>query len=112
MGKNLSVIEQNAKTIADLIADPTTPDSLRIQMINKLLESKKKENIFEKMFSERISFGACPKCNHETHWLIPEVDLNKMGYVSHERDSRVKQFTKAEDCPKWEEACMKKRVSV
>ncbi len=109
---NLSIAETNAKTIADLIADPSTPDFLRVQMINKLLESKGKENFFETMFSEKLSYGACPSCSHETHWLVPEVDLNQMGFVSNEVDPRVKQFTTAEDCEKWNESCAKKKVSV
>lgn len=108
----LTVNQENAKKIADMIADPATPDFLRVQMINKLLESKGKENFFETMASEKLSYGACPKCKHETHWLVPEVDLNKMGFISHQIDKRVKQFTTEADCNKWQEACIKKKVTV
>lgn len=103
---------ENAKVIADMIADPDTPDHLRVQMINRLLESKKSENFFSTMFEEKLSFGACPNCNHENHWLIPEDYLNQIGFVTHERDSRVKRTTGPQDCPKWMQACRKRKANV
>ena len=35
-----------------------------------------------------------------------------MGWVSHELDDRVKRVTTATDCPKWQQACKKKKVVV
>lgn len=102
----------NANIIAEMVADPDTPDFLRVQMINKMLESRKSENFFASMFTEKLSFGACPNCQHETHWLIPETDLNQMGWVSHEKDSRVQRTTTEKDCSSWAEACSKKKISV
>ncbi len=102
----------NAEVIAEMIADPDTPDWLRVQMINKILESRKADNFFAAMLAEHLSFGKCPECNHENHWLIPEDDLNQMGWVSHQEDDRVKRMTTIEDCQRWQEACKKKKVSI
>jgi hypothetical protein len=102
----------NAEVLADMVSDPDTPDHLRVRMINKLLEARKSENFFATMMEERLSYGACPNCQHETHWLVPENDLNQMGFVSHELDDRVKRNTTAEECPRWQQACKKKKVTI
>jgi hypothetical protein len=44
--------------------------------------------------------------------LIPEDDLNKKGWVSNERDERVPRTTDEESCPKWQQACKKKKVII
>jgi len=102
----------NAEIIAELVSDPDTPDHLRVQLINKLLESRKSDNFFVTMLEEKLSWGSCPTCNHMTHWLIPENDLNQMGFVSHELDDRVQRMTTAKECPKWQESCKKKKVTI
>jgi hypothetical protein len=113
MKKNEEFLDAaNAEVIADLVADPDTPDFLRVQMINKMLESRKAENFFAAMLSESLSYGACPECGHENHWLIPENDLNQMGWVSCEEDPRVKRMTTVKDCERWQEACAKKRITI
>jgi len=85
MGKNEDFLDAaNADVIADMVSDPDTPDTLRVKMINKLLEARRSDNFFATMMMERLSFGACPECNHENHWLVPEDFLNQIGWVSHE----------------------------
>jgi hypothetical protein len=64
------------------------------------------------MLEEKMSFGGCPECGHENHWLIPEDALNKLGWVTTEKDPDVPEFTNSETCPEWEEACTKKRITV
>lgn len=107
-----SVNAENAKVLAELVIEPTTPEALRIKILNKLLEASEGSSFFRTMFEEKLSFAECPECGHENHWLIPEDELNKMGYVSHERDSRVPRATNSETCTSWEEACAKKKVIV
>ena len=104
--------QASAHTLADLLSDPDTGETLRIKIINKLLQSVKSENFFQTILNEKLSFGKCPKCSHENHWVIPEVEKNKMGWVSHEKDSRIPQFTDKKTCPKWMEGCKKKLISV
>ncbi len=107
-----SLDETNAQVIADMISDPDTPDQLRVSLINKLLDSRKSENFFATMLAERLSYGACPECQHINHWLIPENDLNQMGFISHEEDDRVGRTTTSKDCPRWQEACKKKKITI
>ncbi len=103
---------QNVKVIAQMIADAQTTEHLRVLLINKLLESKGDDNFFPTMFEEKMSFGACPDCGHENHWLIPESDLNKLGWLTSEEDDKVPIQTNADLCSQWAEACIKKKVSV
>jgi hypothetical protein len=107
-----SVNAENAKVLAELVIDPATPEALRIKILNKLLEASEGSSFFRTMFEEKLSYAACPDCGHENHWLIPEDELNKMGYVSHEKDQRVPLSTTSESCQVWEEACAKKKVTI
>ena len=107
-----SLEKDNAEILAELIVDPNTTDALRVQILNKLLDQTDAENFFETITAELLSFGACPECGHENHWLVPEEDLNRLGYVSHEKDRRVKQATTAKDCVKYQQACAKKKVNI
>jgi hypothetical protein len=107
-----SLEKDNAEILAELIVDPNTTDALRVQILNKLLDQTDAENFFETMAAEMLSFGECPECGHENHWLIPEEDLNRLGHVSHEIDERVKRMTTEEDCPNYQEACAKKKVTI
>lgn len=111
--KNFDSLEKdNAKILADLIVDPNTTDALRVNILNKLLDSTAADNFFETIVKEDLSFGACPECGHENHWLVPEEDLNRFGIVTYEVDSRVKRVTTEADCLKWQEACSKKKVTI
>jgi hypothetical protein len=101
----------NAKVMMDLVVDPQTTTHLSVNILNKLLESYEHPNFFVTMFEENMTLGECPECGHQNHWLIPEDDLNQMGYVSHDKDSRVPRHTDAKCCPKYQEACSKKKVS-
>ena len=102
----------NADILADMIADPDTPDHMRVRMIGRLLEAKKSDNFFVKLFEERLSYGKCPYCQHASHWLIPEEELAQIGWISHKQDPRVKRETTSEDCPQWQEACGKKKITI
>jgi hypothetical protein len=103
---------ENAKVLAQIVVEPTTPDSLRVQILNRLAEGLESENFFDTIFAEDLDLGECPDCGHNNHWLIPEDDLNKMGWVSHEEDDRVPRSTSEETCAKWQEACKKKKVTI
>ena len=112
-GKDFDSLEKdNAEILAALIVDPNTSDALRVNILNKLLDSTEADNFFETIVKEDLSFGACPECGHENHWLVPEEDLNRFGVVAYENDSRVKRMTTEEDCSRWQEACAKKKVSI
>ncbi len=102
---------QNANVMADLISDDRTTEDLRVTIITKILESKEGQNFFKTMFEEGLSFGGCPECGHENHWAIPEDSLNQMGWVTSELDSRVLVNTTIEDCPEFQQACAKKRIT-
>lgn len=104
--------EINAKVLADLVADPVTTDQLRVRIIQKLLEGREGNDFFRTIFEENVSYGCCPNCNFETHWAVPEEILNIFGWVSSQKDKRVKQHTSEKDCPEYAEACNKKRITV
>lgn len=104
--------EKNASALASMLVDPQTSEAVRLQIINELNEASKSENFFETMFNEEISLGCCPYCMHKNHWLIPEEDLNQMGWVTSKKDQRVKNQTTHKDCPKFEEACSKKKTTM
>jgi phage FluMu protein Com len=101
-----------AKALADMIVEPTTPELLRVRMINKFIEARSGGNFFATIFREGLSKGECPKCQHVNHWLVPEEELNQMGHVSHEEDERVERMTTADTCPRFQQACKKKKVTV
>lgn len=111
MAKKLETIDEaNAKTLAELVVDPQTTESLRIKILNKLLEKKYDQNFFDLIMTQMLDYGACPHCNYETHWLIPENELNQRGWVSYKKDPRVKRHTKAVDCKVYQECCSKKKT--
>ena len=107
-----SLEKDNAEVLAELIVDPNTPDAIRVSVLNKLLDSTEADNFFQTIASELLSFGACPNCGHENHWAVPEEDLNMLGIVTHETDPRVKRMTTAVDCPRFQQACSKKRINI
>lgn len=103
--------ESNAKVLIELLADPVTSEPVRMQIINDILEQTKDNSFFETMFKELMVFTECPNCSHENHWLIPEDELNVMGYVTSENDIRVLKETDVNVCNKYAEACVKKKVT-
>jgi hypothetical protein len=103
--------EANAQALAEMLMDPKTSAAVRLQIINELNEAAKSATFFEAMFNDELSLGRCPHCAHQTHWSVPEDVLNQFGWVSHEKDPRVKKQTSAVDCPEFQEACGKKRTS-
>ncbi len=108
---DLGFDEANAQVLAEMLVDPKTPESSRLQIINELNESEKHSSFFETMFSGELSWGKCPHCHHENHWLVPEDDLVQMGWVTYEKDDRVPRNTDIRSCPEYAEACIKKGVT-
>jgi len=103
--------EANAAALAEMLGDQATSEKVRLQIINEILESSKNDSFFEKMFNENISLACCPFCKHENHWLIPEDELNQMGWISHEQDENVPKHTSEDSCHDYAEACAKKKVT-
>ncbi len=100
----------NAKTMADLVADPDTPERLRVEIIQKLVAAKKSDNFFQTIYEQKLSFGKCPRCTHEGHWLVPEDELNKFGYVTHEVNAAVPEYTDETTCSRWAQSCKKHKI--
>jgi phage FluMu protein Com len=103
--------EANAAALAEMVADQQTSEPVRLQIINEILEASVNETFFEKMFAEDLSLAKCPHCKHENHWLIPEDDLNQIGWVTSDKDSRVPKHTSEDLCSEYAEACSKKKVT-
>ena len=103
---------KNVKVIAQLVADADTSEALRVKLINALNEASGEDNFFQTMFEGKMSYGECPECSHKNHWLIPETDLNKIDWVTCEQDPEVPENTDKEICTEWEEACIKKKITV
>jgi Zn ribbon nucleic-acid-binding protein len=111
--KKLGNVDQmNSEVLADLIVDSQTPDHLRVQIIQKLLDRREGQDFFKTMLEDGLSFGECPCCGHQNHWAIPEDELNQMGWVSQEKDKEVPEHTNSEICPDFAEACKKKKITV
>ena len=110
--KILALNEANAAVLVELITAPNISESLRIQAMEKLTDSKEDQSFFRTMLEEGLTLGECPKCQHKNHWMVPEEELNQMGYVSHEEDERVLEHTDEETCPEFQQACLKKKVTV
>lgn len=102
----------NAKVLAELLTAPDTPESKRVDIINKLLEAKEQDSFFKLMFEEELSFGSCPCCGHENHWAIPEDDLNQMGWSTPDTDPECDKYPDRETCPEFQEAHYKKKISI
>ena len=109
--KILAMSEANAEVLVQLITGSNISESLRIAAMEKLTESKKDQSFFRTMFDEKLSYGACPHCDHKNHFLIPEEELNQMGYVSKDEDPRVPEHTDIENCPTYQQACLKKKIT-
>ena len=111
MSSNQSLDRENAQVLVELVVDELTPDPQRIEALNKLLESRREQSFFKTMLEARLDHGKCPECSFETNWLIPEAELNQMGMVSSELDTRVKKYTTSTDCPQYQESCSKHKVN-
>ena len=109
--KILAMNEANAAVLVELITGPNISESLRIQAMEKLTGDREGQSFFLTMMEEQLSHGACPRCGHMNHWLIPEDALNEMGYVSHDKDKRVPERTDETNCSRYQQACLKKKVT-
>ncbi|MCW4026129.1 MAG: hypothetical protein NWE76_01430 [Candidatus Bathyarchaeota archaeon] len=110
--KILALNEANAAVLVELITAPNISESLRIQAMEKLTSSKEDQDFFRTLLEEGLTLGECPKCQHKNHWMIPEEELNQMGYVSHDEDERVPEHTDEHSCPEFQQACLKKKVTI
>jgi hypothetical protein len=109
--KVIALDEKNAAVLVELITGSNISETLRIQAMEKLTGSKENNSFFHTMMEEKLSYGVCPHCDHKNHWLIPEDDLNQMGYVSKDEDERVPEHTDAESCEEYQQACLKKKIT-
>ena len=103
---------QNAQALLEMLADPVTPEPVRLQILNDILETTRDNTFFETMFREGLDKGRCPFCQHENYWLTPEEELNIFGHVSAVKDPRVPYHTTKDECPTYEEACLKKKTTI
>jgi hypothetical protein len=101
----------NAAVLAELVTDSLTTESTRVEILNMLSQMGKTDSFFAEMLKLNLSSGECPYCGHNNHWLIPEEELNILGWVSDEQDTRIKRNTTAKDCPRYQQACAKKKVN-
>ncbi len=109
--KILAMDEANAAVLVELITGANISENLRIQAMEKLTASKDNDNFFQTMLEEKLTYGECPHCQHKNHWMIPEEDLNQMGYVSKDEDDRVPETTDAKSCEEFQQACLKKKIT-
>ena len=109
--KILALNEANAAVLVELITGPDISENIRIQAMEKLTDAKENQSFFRTMLEEGLTKGVCPHCDHENHWLIPEEELNQMGYVSKEEDERVPETTDVENCELFQQACLKKKIT-
>ena len=110
--KNLLALDEaNAAVLVELIVGPDISENLRIQAMEKLTASKDNDSFFQTMLEEKLTYGECPHCKHKNHWMVPEEELNQMGYVSKDEDDRVPEHTNKKSCPEFQEACLKKKVT-
>lgn len=103
---------QNAQALLEMLADPVTPEPVRLAIINEILESTKDNSFFETMYREGLDKARCPYCNHLNYWLTPEEELNIFGHVSAKEDPRVPYRTTADECPVYQESCSKKKTTI
>lgn len=107
-----SLEQQNAAVLAELAVDSQTSEDLRVKIIQKLLDNTQHGNFFSTILGEALSAGHCPSCNHFNHWLIPEQNLNEMGWVTSDKDKKVVRQTKSKNCARFAEACKKKKITI
>jgi len=108
----LALNEANAAVLTELIVGTNISENLQIRAMQKLMDDKEGQSFFRTILDEKLSFGECPHCKHENHFLIPEDELNVMGYVSEKEDTRIPSYTDAKSCPEFQEACKKKKITV
>jgi hypothetical protein len=103
--------ERNAEVLVELICGPNISETLRISAMEKLTASKNNDTFFQTMLAEKLTYGECPHCQHKNHWLVPEEELNQMGYVSKDEDDRVPETTDDKSCPEFQQSCLKKKIT-
>lgn len=101
----------NAAVLAEIVTDPLTTEHTRVEVLNMLSQIGVSDNFFTEMFKLALSFGECPCCGHEDHWLIPPDELAILGWIMEEKDERVKRNVTADDCPRYAQACPKRKTN-
>ena len=101
----------NAAVLAEIVTDPLTTEHTRVEVLNLLSQIGVSENFFTEMFKLGLSFGECPACGHKDHWLIPPDELAILGYIVEEEDERVKRNVDAKSCPRYAQACPKRKTN-
>ena len=109
--KILAMDEANAAVLVELITGPNISENLRIQAMEKLTSAKINDTFFQTMLEENLTYGECPNCQHKNHWMVPEEELNQMGYVSKDEDPRVPETTDIDSCPEFQQSCLKKKTT-
>jgi len=104
--------DHNLGILAELVADPSTSEWLKIQIIQKINEARGGVSFFNTLITENLSYGECPHCSFKTHWLATEDVMNEMGIVSYKEDPRVLPTTDSSTCKDYAEACAKKKVTI
>lgn len=110
--KILALDEANAAVLVELITGPNISETLRIAAMEKLTGDKEGQTFAKTMLEENLTYGECPYCEHKNHWLVDEESLNQMSWVSREHDDRVPEHTNADSCPEFQQACLKKKVTI
>lgn len=103
--------EENASALIEIVLDPSTPDHVRIKALNALTEASDNNSFFDLLLENNMDYAPCPHCQHENHWLIPEVELNQRGVFTFEKDPKVKKNTTIDDCEKYQQACGKLKIT-
>jgi hypothetical protein len=102
---------QNAAVLAEIVTDPLTTEATRVEILNMLSQLGVSETFFQEAFKLALSFGECPICGHEDHWLIPPDELAILGWIVEDEDPRVKRNVSADDCPRYAQACPKRKTN-
>jgi hypothetical protein len=100
----------NAAVLAEIVTDPLTTEHTRVEVLNLLSQLGKTENFFQEAFKLDLSLGECPCCGHLDHWLIPPDELAILGW-DEDKDPRVKRNVTTDDCPRYSQACPKKKTN-
>lgn len=103
--------EKNLSVLVDLVVDPSTPPKTQVKILNRLVAAKRDRTFFDLLLDENLDLGECPHCGHTNNWLTPEDQLNRRNIVTAYRDPRVDPYPSEEKCPRYQQACGKKKVT-
>jgi len=112
--KILALETANAEVLVEIALsnEGGVSEALKMKVYEKLMGSKEGQSFFKTMLEEALTWGECPHCKHENHWLIPEEDLSQMGFVSYKEDPRCDKQHDAKTCPEYQQAHWKKKITI